>query len=76
MPIVRASSKGQIVIPARLRRKYQIDKGTRVNIIDGEGELILRPVLQDPVQEAKGIFRGGLSSLQELLRERREGGSV
>jgi AbrB family looped-hinge helix DNA binding protein len=76
MPIVRASSKGQIVIPARLRRKYQIDKGTRVNIIDGEGELILRPVLQDPVQEAKGIFRGGLSSLQELLRERREGGGV
>jgi len=76
MPIVRASSKGQIVIPARLRRKYQIDKGTRVNIIDGEGELILRPVLQDPVQEAKGIFRGGLSSVQELLRERREGGGA
>jgi AbrB family looped-hinge helix DNA binding protein len=76
MPIVRASSKGQIVIPARLRRKYQIDKGTRVNIIDGDGELILRPVLKDPVLEAKGLFRGGLSSLQELLRERREGGSV
>ncbi len=76
MPIVRASSKGQIVIPARLRRKYQIDKGTRVNIIDGDGELILRPVLKDPVLEAKGLFRGGISSLQELLRERREGGSV
>jgi AbrB family looped-hinge helix DNA binding protein len=73
MPIVRASTKGQIVIPARLRRKYRIEKGTRVNVIDGDGEIILRPVFQDAVDEAKGIFRGGQSSLQELLRERREG---
>jgi AbrB family looped-hinge helix DNA binding protein len=73
MPIVRASTKGQIVIPARLRRKYRIEKGTRVNVIDGGGEIILRPVLQDAVEEAKGIFRGGQSSLQELSRERREG---
>lgn len=70
MPIVKASTKGQIVIPARLRRKYRIEKGTRVNIIDGDGELILRPVLQRPVQEGNGRFRGGLSSLAELQRER------
>jgi AbrB family looped-hinge helix DNA binding protein len=76
MPIVRASSKGQIVIPARLRRKYNIARGTRVNIIDGDGELILRPVLQEPVQQAKGIFRGGLSAVQELMKERREGGGA
>ena len=70
MPIVRASTKGQIVIPARLRRKYRIEKGTRVNIIDGDGEIILRPVLQQAVVEAKGLFRGGPSSLAELQRER------
>lgn len=73
MPIVRASTKGQIVIPARLRRKYRIEKGTRVNIIDGDGEIILRPVLQNAVGDAKGLFRGGPSSLQELHRERSEG---
>lgn len=73
MPIVSASSKGQIVIPAQLRRKYNIDKGTRLNVLDGDGEIILRPVLQNAVQEARGLFRGGVSSLQELMRERREG---
>lgn len=73
MPLVSASSKGQIVIPAQLRRKYRIDKGTKLNIIDGDGEIILRPVLQEAVLQAKGLFRGGISSLQELMRERREG---
>lgn len=74
MPIVRASSKGQIVIPAQLRRKYKINKGTKLNVLDGDGEIILRPVLQDAVHQAKGLFRGGVSSLQELMRERREAG--
>jgi AbrB family looped-hinge helix DNA binding protein len=76
MPIVRASTKGQIVIPARLRRKYRIEKGTKVNIIDGDGEIILRPVLQNAVDDAKGLFRGGPSSLQELHRERSEGAAA
>lgn len=71
MPIVKASSKGQIVIPAKLRRKYQIDRGSKINVLDGDGEIILRPVLQDAVQQARGMFRGGVSSLQELMKERR-----
>jgi AbrB family looped-hinge helix DNA binding protein len=73
MPIVNASSKGQIVIPAQLRRKYRIEKGTRLNVLDGDGEIIIRPVLQDAVTQARGLFSGGLSSLQELVRERLEG---
>jgi AbrB family looped-hinge helix DNA binding protein len=73
MSIVRASSKGQIVIPATLRQEYQIDKGTKINVLDGDGEIILRPVLQDAVQQARGMFRGGVSSLQELAKERRGG---
>lgn len=73
MSIVKASSKGQIVIPATLRQKYRIDKGTKINVVDGDGEIILRPVLQDAVQQARGMFRGGVSSLQELTKERRGG---
>ena len=76
MPIVRVSSKGQIVIPAQLRKKYKIDKGIQLNVLDGDGEIILRPILHDAVQQARGLFRGGVSSLQELVKERREGGTV
>lgn len=71
MPIVKASSKGQIVIPAKLRRKYNIYQGSKINVLDGDGEIILRPVLQDAVQQARGMFRGGVSSIQELMKERR-----
>ena len=71
MPIVKVSSKGQIVIPAELRRKYNIDRGSKINVLDGDGEIILRPVLQDAIQQARGIFRGGVSSIQELMKERR-----
>lgn len=76
MPIVKVSSKGQIVIPAQLRKKYKIEKGTKLNLLDGDGEIILRLILQDAVQQAKGLFRGGASSLQELVKERREGGTA
>ena len=71
MPIVKVSSKGQIVIPAELRRKYNVDQGSKINVLDGDGEIILRPVLRDAIQQARGIFRGGVSSIQELMKERR-----
>lgn len=76
MPIVKVSSKGQIVIPAQLRKKYKIERGTKLNVLDGDGEIILRLILQDAVQQARGLFRGGASSLQELVKERREGGTA
>lgn len=76
MPIVKVSSKGQIVIPAQLRKKYKIERGTKLNVLDGDGEIILRLILQDAVQQARGLFRGGASSLQELVKERHEGGTA
>ncbi|MFC1499601.1 AbrB/MazE/SpoVT family DNA-binding domain-containing protein [Candidatus Zixiibacteriota bacterium] len=73
MPIVHTSSKGQIVIPAKLRRKYSIEQGTRLNVVDGDGEIILRPVLQDAVNQAKGLFRGG-AVIHSGAYERAQGG--
>ncbi len=31
-----ATSKGQIIIPAKLRRKYGIEEGTRIEFIEDE----------------------------------------
>jgi len=45
MSIVKATIKGQVVIPAEIRRKYHITKGTKVIIIDKDGEIILKPFL-------------------------------
>ena len=36
--------KGQVTIPADLRRKYRIREGTKVDITDGEHGLVLKPI--------------------------------
>lgn len=70
--VVRATQKGQIVIPAEIRRKYHIDKGTKVRVEDLDGTIAVIPLLKDPVREARGIARGGKSALETLLADRAE----
>ncbi|MBI5286112.1 MAG: AbrB/MazE/SpoVT family DNA-binding domain-containing protein [Deltaproteobacteria bacterium] len=72
MSIVRTTVKGQVVIPAEIRRKYHITKGTKVVIIEKGGEIILKPLLKEPVKEARGRFKEGGSALKILLEDRRE----
>jgi len=57
MPIVKTTEKGQVVIPAEIRKRYHITKGTKVIILDKDGQIILKPILNEPVKDARGIFR-------------------
>jgi AbrB family looped-hinge helix DNA binding protein len=72
MNIIKVAVKGQIVIPAELRKRYHITKGTRVMIIERDGEIILKPLLSNPIEEAMGMFEGGESALEALLADRAE----
>lgn len=72
MAIVKTTVKGQVVIPAPIRKKYHISKGTKVMVIDKEGEIILKPLFNEPIKEARGRFKGGTSALKVLLADRRE----
>jgi len=72
MAIVKTTGKGQVVIPANLRKKYRIVKGTKVKIEDGDGEIIVKPLLTDPVRNARGMFKKGKSALKALLVDRME----
>lgn len=73
MVITRATSKGQVVIPVELRKKYNIIKGTRLAISAGEGNVILvRPVPDDPVKASRGILKGKTSLTKALLKDRAE----
>lgn len=70
MAIVRTTVKGQVVIPANIRGKYHITKGTMVNVTDRDGEIVIKPLLSDPIEQAFGIFKDGKSALEVLLSER------
>lgn len=64
------TKKGQIVIPAKLRRKYDITAGTTIRVDDEEGKIVLTPVTSDYVGELRGITKGS-GALKVLEQERK-----
>ena len=53
MPIVTPTIKGQIVIPAFLRKKFGIVKGTPINIYAQNNKIILEPIHEDPIKKGE-----------------------
>jgi len=70
MSIAKVSSKGWLVIPAELRRKYGLESGKYVRVVDYGGVIGLLPELEDPVEEGMGRLRRGPSLVQALLKSR------
>lgn len=68
---VKVSAKGWVVIPIELRRRYGIEPGQEMRIVDYGGVLSLVPPLADPVRQGRGMLRGGASLSRALLEERR-----
>lgn len=72
MYVTQATIKGQVLIPVDLRRKYHIHKGSRLAVVDHQGEIVLKPLPKDPIRAACGFLKGGPSALKVLLEERRQ----
>ena len=68
---VTVSEKGWIVIPADLRRKYNLHPGTEVSVVDYGGVLALVPAMPKPVQQAAGMLKGRTSLTRALVAEHR-----
>jgi AbrB family looped-hinge helix DNA binding protein len=51
------SSKGQIVIPAALRKRYRLKEGTTVVFQDERGRLVLEPENYDAIYALQGSLR-------------------
>jgi AbrB family looped-hinge helix DNA binding protein len=60
MPIEYATvkAKGQVVIPVDIRRKFQIDEGTRVAFLEESGRLFLQPVTDGFIDSMQGVLAG------------------
>jgi len=73
METARVTSKGQLVVPAAIRRRYHIKPGTRIVFIEENGRLIMQPVTRAYIESFHGIFKlkpGEKSAVQELLEDR------
>ncbi len=71
MSFVKTLAKGQIVIPAGLRKKYHIEPGTELQIMEYSGIIYLVPPVEDPIKAAQGSLPSRPSLAGQLLRERR-----
>jgi len=69
-----ATIKGQIVIPAALRRKYGIKNGTKIIVTDIGDAILLKPVTEQYLRNLQGSLkgRGGLKVLVEERRKDKE----
>ncbi len=64
-------AKGQVVIPVEVRRKFQIDEGTRVAFLEEKGRLFLQPVTDAFIDSMKGVLAGrGLPDRVERSKDR------
>ena len=66
-----ATVKGQIVIPATLRRKYGIKNGTKIIVTDIGDAIVLKPVTEQYLRSLQGSLKGK-GGLKMLMEERRK----
>jgi AbrB family looped-hinge helix DNA binding protein len=69
--MVTVTSKGQLVIPAKLRKKYGIRKGTRVSVTEEGNHLVLQPITPECLDRLRGILKGDGRAMKYLLQERK-----
>jgi AbrB family looped-hinge helix DNA binding protein len=70
MEMAYVTSKGQLVIPARLRRRYGIMPGTKICFIERDNEILFQPVTKEYIRSVCGMLKSETSVTQELLKER------
>lgn len=68
MMTTKLSQKGQIVIPVEIRERYSMGPGTKVELMDIGGEIVIIPItVKNPIDEAKGQLKGGRTT-RELMK--------
>ena len=73
MDSVYVTTRGRIVIPARLRRKLCIKTDTKVCFIERGSDILFQPVTKEYVRSVCGMLKDTTSATAELLIERKKG---
>ena len=66
------TSKGQLVVPAELRRKHRIEAGTRVKFLEDQfGRIVLQPISEAYVDRVMGCLADGPDLNKQWERDHR-----
>lgn len=66
---ITISARGQMVIPASIRKRYSIKPNTKVELLDLGKEVVIVPIAQEPLSNSRGILKG--VSTSDLIKSRR-----
>ena len=64
------SVKGQVVIPRRLRREFEIEEGTRAQVTATPQGILIRPVTRAYIRSLRGSLKGS-KAMEIMMEERR-----
>ena len=70
METVNFGTKGQVVIPRRLRKEFEIEAGTKAQVYEENGNIILRPMTSKFIKSLRGSLKG--SGVMKAMREDRK----
>jgi AbrB family looped-hinge helix DNA binding protein len=63
--------KGQIVIPAKIRRKFGIKKGTKIAFVEQNGKLMIQPLNKKYFESFAGVLGTDGYMLKELKEDKK-----
>jgi AbrB family looped-hinge helix DNA binding protein len=64
--------KGQIVVPAKIRRKFGIKKGTKIAFIEQHGKLMIQPLDKNYFESLAGILGTDGDMLKGLMEDKKK----
>lgn len=67
----KVTSKGQIVIPKKIREKYGIHPSTSIRWIEKKEGILMVPDAEDPIVAARGMLKGS-GVLEAYLKEKKK----
>jgi AbrB family looped-hinge helix DNA binding protein len=72
--MVYFSVKGQVVIPRRLRKEFEIEEGTRAYVKSTPQGILIKPVTRTYIKSLRGSLKGSgaMKSLMEDRQRERE----
>ena len=70
VPTTTATIKGQVTIPASLKKKLNIHQGTRMLVEEKNGKIIMEPLPDNLLKAGRGRLKTKGKVLKNLLADR------
>jgi len=71
---VSFGTKGQVVIPRRLRKEFEIEDGTKATVVSTPDGILLKPITRTYLKSLRGKYKHLplMETLKEMKREEKD----